>query len=81
VKQNMGSLDRILRTVIVAPVLIVLGLVVFEVGSLPSIIAFVLAGVMLATSAVGFCPLYLVLGISTCPRRARGAVETRVPAR
>jgi hypothetical protein len=33
----------------------------------------VLAGVMLLTSAVGFCPLYAPLGLSTCPRRTAGA--------
>jgi hypothetical protein len=77
-KRNMGTLDRVLRTVVAAPVLIVIGLVVFQFGSLLSIVALVLAGVMLATSAVGFCPLYALLGISTSPRGERGAREMRV---
>lgn len=64
-KQDMGTLDRVLRIVVVTPVLIVLGLVGFQVGSPPSIIALLLAAVMLSTSAVGYCPNYTVLGIST----------------
>jgi Protein of unknown function (DUF2892) len=77
-KRNMGTLDRIVRTVVVAPLLVVLGAVVFEVGSVLSIVAFALAGIMLATAAVGFCPLYAPLGISTCPRDAGSARDARV---
>jgi hypothetical protein len=62
--RNMGSLDRVLRTLIAAPLLIVLGGFVFQLGSLPSIVALVLAAVMLATAAVGFCPLYAPFGVS-----------------
>ena len=64
-KRNMGTLDRVFRTVVVAPALIIVASVVFSVGSVLSIVAFVLAGVMLTTSAVGFCPNYVPLGIST----------------
>jgi hypothetical protein len=32
------------------------------------VILFVLAGIMLATSATGFCPNYIWLGITTYPR-------------
>jgi DUF2892 family protein len=77
-KRNMGTLDRIVRTVVIAPVLVVLGVLVFEVGSVLSIVAFALAGIMLATSAVGFCPLYAPFGLSTCPRHAGSARDARV---
>ena len=76
-KRNMGTLDRLLRSVIVAPGLIIVGLVVFEVGSVLSIVAFVLAGVMLATSAVGFCPNYVLFGISTLSPTAGSRGHTR----
>lgn len=76
-KRNMGTLDRVLRTVIAAPALIIVGLVVFEVGSVLSIVAFVLAGVMLATSAVGFCPNYVPFGISTLSPTAASHGHTR----
>jgi hypothetical protein len=32
-------------------------------GSIAAIVLFVLAAIMLATSAAGFCPLYRLLGI------------------
>ena len=76
-KRNMGTLDRVLRTVIIAPALIVVGLVVVEVGSVLSIVAFALAGAMLATSAVGFCPNYVPFGISTLSPTAVSRGHTR----
>lgn len=56
-KINMGSLDRILR--------VVAGLVIIGAG-----IAFrswwgVIGVILLATAAIGFCPLYTLLGVST----------------
>jgi Inner membrane protein YgaP-like, transmembrane domain len=56
---NMSSLDRGLR------VLVGLGLILVAVaigaGSATGIVLFVLAAVLLATSAVGFCPLYRLI--------------------
>lgn len=61
-KTNVGGIDRVLR--------IVLGL---------ALIGLTLAGVIgawgwiglvpLATAAMGFCPLYPMLGINTCPAK------------
>ncbi|HEU4529034.1 MAG TPA: DUF2892 domain-containing protein [Actinomycetota bacterium] len=63
---NMGALDRGLRAFIVAPAAV---LVAFILGAttLGGVILFVFAGIMLATAAVGFCPMYTVVGISTRP--------------
>ncbi|MDZ4720009.1 MAG: DUF2892 domain-containing protein [Roseiflexaceae bacterium] len=63
---NESSLDRIIR--------LVLGIILFAVTftmltGIWQIVAGVLGVVMLATAAVGFCPLYRILGISTCPVR------------
>jgi len=66
VKINMGSADRKLRAFVVAPVLIVAGLLVGPAGWL-AIVLYILAAVMLATSAVGFCPLYALLGLRSSP--------------
>lgn len=63
-KLNMGQMDRSVRLFVLAPVLAVLGFVVGPTG----LLAFVLYGlalVMVATSAVGTCPLYLPFGIRT----------------
>ena len=63
---NMGSADRKLRAFVVAPVLVIAGVLVGPAGWL-AIVLYALAGVMLATSAVGSCPLYTLFGLRTCP--------------
>ncbi|HOY28847.1 MAG TPA: DUF2892 domain-containing protein [Flavobacteriales bacterium] len=63
-KPNMGSTDRILRTVV--PVVIAF---LYFTGVIPGtlgIVLLVLAVVFLATSLMSFCPLYAPFGISTC---------------
>lgn len=66
---NMGSVDRIAR--------IVLGLVLiaFALGFLLPGSAYAWIGwigvVPLLTAILGFCPLYTVLGLSTCPAEKR----------
>ena len=66
---NMSNLDRGLRTFLVAPFAIILA-VVIGVGSVGGIVLFALAAIMLATSALGFCPLYTLFHIDTRGRRA-----------
>jgi hypothetical protein len=66
--RNMGPTDRRARALIAAVAAIV-GVLVGPAGVL-SIVLYGLAGIMLATSAVGFCPVYPLVGVSTC--RARG---------
>ncbi|HLY94017.1 MAG TPA: DUF2892 domain-containing protein [Gaiellaceae bacterium] len=56
----MSTLDRALRGVVIAPAAIAIAFVV-GAGSAGAIVLFALAAVMLATSAVGFCPLYRLL--------------------
>jgi hypothetical protein len=64
VKINIGSADRKLRAFVVAPVLVVVGLLLGPAGWL-ALVLYALAGVMLATSAVSFCPLYALFGVRT----------------
>jgi hypothetical protein len=65
--RNLSNLDRGLRAFVVAPVAIVLAIVV-GAGTLGGILLFALAATMLATSAVGFCPLYALLHLNTSGR-------------
>ena len=59
-KVNVGGIDSILR--------IVLGLALIGLTLVGSIGAWGWVGVVpLLTAAIGFCPLYTVLGFSTCP--------------
>jgi Inner membrane protein YgaP-like, transmembrane domain len=64
--KNMNTLDRRLRVLLVAPVAIVLGILIGP-GSIVAIVLYALAAIMLATSAIGFCPLYSLFHV-----RSRG---------
>ncbi len=66
--RNMSNLDRGLRAFVVAPAAVIAAVLV-GAGSVGGILVLVLAAVMLATSAVGFCPLYTLLHINTNGRR------------
>jgi uncharacterized membrane protein len=62
-KQNMGSLDRILRLIIAA----VFAWLYFSstITGTWGIILLVLGGVFVLTSFIGFCPLYTIVGLRT----------------
>ncbi len=61
---NVGSIDRIIR--------VVLGLAILAAGGYFRSWWGAIGVVPLLTAAIGWCPLYLPLGLSTCPvQRAR----------
>jgi hypothetical protein len=61
-KANVGSIDRIVRVLI--------GVLLIALTLLGTIGAWGWIGIVLiATAALGFCPLYTVLGFSTCPMK------------
>jgi hypothetical protein len=61
-KTNVGGIDRILRTVI--------GLALIALTLTGTIGVWGWIGVVpLLTAALGFCPLYTVLGFSSCPMK------------
>jgi len=62
--ENMGTTDRLVRALLVAPALLVIASLVGWL-TVAGVIATVLAVVMLATAAVGFCPLYVPLHLQT----------------
>ena len=66
---NTGNADRIVR-VVLAIVFAVAGV---ALGGTLGIVSFVLAAVMLVTAAVGFCPLYRLVGVNTCKVPDAGA--------
>lgn len=66
--RNMRNFDRGLRTFVVAPAAVIAA-VLIGAGSVGGVVLVALAAVMLATSAVGFCPLYALLHINTSGRR------------
>ena len=62
--RNMGNLDRGVRGFLVAPAAIAAAFILGP-GTILGIVLFVVAGIMLATSATGYCPNYTWIGIST----------------
>ncbi len=62
--RNMSNLDRGLRSFLIAPAAVAVAVVVGG-GSIAGIVLLVLAAIMLATSAIGFCPLYMLLRLNT----------------
>ncbi|MBL0006835.1 MAG: DUF2892 domain-containing protein [Saprospiraceae bacterium] len=63
-KKNMSSADRIIR-VLLAAVFAILYFTGTVTGTL-GLVLLVLGGVFVLTSLVSFCPLYAIVGISTC---------------
>ncbi|MGI1661242.1 YgaP family membrane protein [Palleronia sp. KMU-117] len=64
-KKNVGSIDRALR--IVAGVALLAAF--FALPELPARWALLIGIVPLATGLMGSCPLYSILGLSTCPMK------------
>ena len=63
----MGTVDKAIRIIIAV---VIAGL--YYSGTISGtlgIVLLVFAGVFVLTSLISFCPLYTVLGISTCPNK------------
>jgi hypothetical protein len=63
-KKNMGSVDKLLR-LIVAAIIVVLYFMGNISGTL-GIVLLVIAVIFTLTSFISFCPLYVPFGINTC---------------
>ena len=62
-KLNMGSWDRILRLLVALVVAILLLIGVLK--GLVAVILGIIAIIFFVTSIFGFCPLYIIFGVST----------------
>lgn len=69
-KPNMGTADRLIRTVIALAIVALL--LSGRLSGTLAIVLGVVAMVFLVTSAVARCPGYLPLGISTCKESPSG---------
>ncbi len=65
-KQNVGTIDRIIRwfAAVICAILYGTGIIEGTFG----IVLLVLAVVFVLTSFLSFCPLYLIFGICTYPK-------------
>lgn len=61
--RNESKLDRIVRAV---SGVALIGAGVAVGGGALSVVLYALAGILLVTAAVGFCPLYALLHLNTC---------------
>ena len=62
--KNMGSADRIIRLIVAA-----IAVVLYFTGTLTGtlgIVALVVAAIFTLTRVISFCPLYAIVGMSTC---------------
>jgi hypothetical protein len=67
-KKNMGNADRIIRLLVAAAITILFftNIITGTIG----IVLLVLAAIFVLTSLVGFCPIYAMIGVNTCPKRS-----------
>lgn len=66
-KTNVGNVDKVIRIL-----LAVVFASLYFTNTVSGTVAYVvlgLAGVFLITSLVGFCPLYALVGLNTCPAK------------
>ncbi len=67
-KKNMGTTDRVIRSAAgVAIVALYLG---GQISGMVAIVLGVIAAALLLSSLVGWCPAYLLLGLSTRARHS-----------
>jgi Protein of unknown function (DUF2892) len=66
-KKNMGSADRTIR-VIVAAIVVLLYFTGVIQGTL-GIVLIAFSGILVVTSLIGSCPLYLPFGLSTLRKK------------
>jgi hypothetical protein len=62
-KKNMGLIDKVIR-ILIAVIVIALYFTNVISGTL-AIILLIVAGIFILTSLLGFCPLYLPIGLNT----------------
>jgi hypothetical protein len=62
-KNNMGTIDKVIRILIAA--LVVVLYFTHVISGILAIILLIFAGIFVLTSVLSFCPIYLPFGIST----------------
>lgn len=68
--RNEGTADRVVRGLVIAPIALIAAVAV-GLGTVAGVVLAVVGVVMALTAAVGFCPLYRLVGVSTCRLPAR----------
>lgn len=66
-KKNIGNLDRIIRLMVAVVITVLLGTETVAVASTLGIILAIVAIIFGGTALLSSCPLYTLVGVSTCP--------------
>ena len=66
-KKNVGKTDKTIRLLVAAVIVVLLVTNTVAVSTTLGIVLAVMAGIFVLTSSVGTCPIYSLLGASTCP--------------
>ncbi len=61
--KNVGNSDRLVRIVLA----VLAGFGALNTAGVMSIVLWIVAAIMAVTAVVGFCPLYRLFGVNTCP--------------
>lgn len=63
-RKNVGNLDKVFRIILA----IIIGYLYYAeiISGTVGIVLLVFAGILVLTSLISFCPLYLPFGIKTC---------------
>lgn len=64
---NVGSTDKVIRLALALAAIV--GAYLTGFSSVLGIVLLGVGAVLVVTALTGFCPLYRVLGLSTCPVR------------
>lgn len=66
-KKNVGNMDKGIRIVLA----IIFGALYFTgtVTGTMGLVLVILGGVFVLTSLAGFCPIYSIVGLNTCPTK------------
>ena len=65
-KKNVGAIDKYARLIIAAVIAILLIMKTISIATTLGIILAVVAVVFAGTALMGSCPLYSIVGLSTC---------------
>ena len=73
-KKNVGSIDKVIRIILAA----VIGILAITqmISGIFAVLMLILAGVLILTTVISFCPIYYPMGIST----AKNETEKRAGA-
>ncbi len=68
-KKNMGNIDKAIRLLVAAVAIYLLVSGTVSLSSVLGIVLAVVGGIFVLTSVIGTCPLYSIVGLSTCPTK------------